>query len=166
MRNPRWLDKQSTRVAVYLFLYGTLVHAMLLRLYFLWAYPNPSDKVLPNSTVAQAGIPVLAGVSFVLVMLPFLKKRRESGGAVSLLGFIVRGGIKGLAATWLALFVSFLLISLVASVRESGVAAPLSFFYFLLGTITYGMEPVILTVPFSFFCGALCAGTSVLVNRR
>jgi len=132
------------------FTYGFVIHLVLMTAYLLYSQAFQGAR-LSSRLLLQLGVPSLGGLFVTLLFKPTTsRKGKEKEG----LPIMFRLALHGLCATWLTLLVSFICIAVIASLTGPLMFAPLTFFFVFLGTVTYGMEPVILSMPLALAYGA------------
>ena len=149
-----------------LFLYGSLVHLFLFRLYVGWAYPSSSDRSFVDHPLTVGTITILGGLLVALFMLRLLRQIR-SKASLGVFSIAWRGAAFGVLSTAITLQVLFVSTSVLLALlpRRVAVRDGLGFLgAFILSLIsieTYGIGAMVLSLPFDL-CYGLLGGFIVL----
>jgi hypothetical protein len=148
------------------FAYGTVVHLLLFRYFVRWAYSGASDTTFVNHPLTNIAMPILGGICVSLLMLRLLNKASERDNMTAS-RIVFEAGLRGMGATVLALELFYILASAYLAVFLSEVDAashpPLlgriagAFILWFISIQTYGLQPVALSLPFSFVYGCVAA---------
>jgi len=156
------------KLSAFFFLYGGLIHFLLFRWFVSRGYPAGSETSFVNHPATNIAAVVLPGISVSWFMLLLLRQalRTDSNRASRI---VLKGGFYGVLATILALEVFYVLCSFYIGLRASGEpfpvwlwAIPLAF----IGIQTYGLEPIIDSIPFAFIYGAIGAAFILKIRER
>jgi len=161
--------------ASWFFVYGALVHLLLLRYFVRWAYSGAPDTKFVNDPLTNICVPILGGICVSFLMLRLLNKATESdimtGSRV-----VFEGGLRGMGATILALEIFYILASAYLALFRSEVVAASQppvleriaggFILWFISIQTYGLQPVVLCLPFSFASGCFAGATMLWAKKR
>ena len=149
-----------------LFVYGGLVHLFLFRLYVGWAYRPPADRSFVDHPLTVGTITILGGAHVALFMLRLLRQIR-SRASLRVFSVAWRGAAFGVLSTGITLHVLFVSTSILLALLPRRVAVPDgmgflgAFILSLIGIETYGIEAMVLSLPFDL-CYGLLGGLIVL----
>lgn len=155
------------------FVYGALVHLLLLRCYVRWAYSGAVDTTFVNHPLTNVALPMLGGICVSFFMLRFQNKISGSEG-ISTTHLVVGAGLRAMGATVLTLELFYVLASAYLAVFHSNADAvtrpPVlgrfagALVLWLISIQTYGVQAVALSLPFSFLYGTI-AGAAITETR-
>ncbi len=148
-----------------LFLYGSAVHLLLLRLLVHWGYQPPANRSLVDRPLVNAALAVLGGAWVAAFMLRLLRWTRAHEPA-SVFAVVCRAGLFGVAATLLTLETFYILAcmfgTLVLNRKGPGQAGLIDgFILCMIDVQTYGTVLMVLSLPFAALYGAV-AGAFLL----
>ena len=157
------------------FAYGTLVHLLLLRYFVRWAYSGTSDTAFVNHPLTNIGLPILGGICVSFLMLRLLNKATESD-IMTASRVVLKGGLRAMAATVLALELFYIFASAYLAMFRSEVNAVSqppaleriagAFLLWFISIQAYGLQPVALSLPFSFVSGCIAGAVIVGVTKK
>jgi hypothetical protein len=145
-----------------LFVYGSVIHLLLFRLFVRWVYPR-NQGIGPLWTTA---IVLLGGAFVALLMFPLLRRSRTGNFLI-----IIKASALGLAATLLALQTLFLLASSFLALQSmrvdyhDGWTFPEALLLSIVEIETYGLVVMFQSIPFALGQGVL-GGALVVWLRK
>lgn len=155
--------------AIFFFLYGGSVHLLFFRFYVNWAYPATTQRPAIDSWLTEGLITVLGGIFVATLMLRLLRQCLRKGSCPPS-QTVFKAALYAIFASLLALEAFYLALAIWLSVRLSGGpyagTFPERLFLSLLEIQTYGMEPVVLALPFGILYGGLAGIVLVSLPRH
>ena len=158
---------------VSLFVYGSVIHLLLFRLFVRWAYPplgsastGAGNRSFVNHPLTNGAITLLGGVFVALLMLRLLRKGRGKTFLV-----IFKAAALGAVATLLTLQTLLVLTGLWLTLHSmggpyhDGLTLPGMFFLSMVDIETYGLVVMFQSIPFALGQGVL-GGALVVWLRK
>ena len=146
-----------------LFVYGSVIHLLLFRLFVRWAYPplgsastGAGNRSFVDHPLTNGAITLLGGVFVALLMVRLLRKGRGKTFLV-----IFKAAALGAVATLLTLQTFFVLTGLwlaqhsMGGPYDDGWTFPEALLLSIVEIETYGFEVMFLSIPFALGQGAV-----------
>lgn len=165
--NTRPIKHRVWLCTVVFFVYGSLVHFGLIKIYVGWSYTSPASRAFVDYPLVQPVLVLLAGASVAYFMRSLLRyftlaqvsNRKE---------VILRSALAANLATIVAFQGFYILVALYRAATQStlgitGFSVDLSAEF--LAIQGYGYIPIIIGIPFQWAYGVL-AGLVILRARR
>ncbi len=158
------LNRGLLKQGVLFFLYGAAVNLGI----GILVLRRSGDSSILSLSFGSLIVALVAGVAFGLWMVAFLRGAANEAGGRGW-GVIAGAGLRGVLSTALAMVVLSIFEAVALTERQhSNPHGPggLSFIFILMGTATYGMGRLLVTVPIGFASGAIAGIYLRTVTRR